>query len=484
MNLDVPEFIPQLVDVSFRADVDGNKRIYYNPDENNKKFYPTWNTGDLVSVVTDLDKDLIAPFTVTSDGTSASIHGQINRWRGKTNIYAIYPHKECAYDHNGGIFTVNISSQSIDGKVPNKDSYNKTDNAMKNAILLAKAKNVTIDTEGNIDVDNLHFRQAMSFLRFTLVHKGHELRRITLRSKNSDFYKQAKISYVDNGVKYIYDENSKTNEVYSDNIIADPSEKSIINFALFPTTVDGFELEIQTFGTDEKAHVFTKEINGNLTFKRNEFNYFSNALDLNSADDFPIYKDAYFNLKDLTWDGDIPPGNNWVIESNPTINSTEDIKNLKNAIDRAKRPITLRFPEVTDIACNSTFWSWEYLEILEFPNCKQIGVETFRNCPNLKKVVMPSLETAGINTFYDDVATQVEFIAGTNTNKPLEYGKDGKFVHGEDNKGPYKYEGTELKRVHITLANKHLYDSNQNGENSLINSTDNKPVYFGSITWQ
>ncbi len=479
MALDAPEFIPELVNVSFRADLDGKTKISYHPDANNKKFYPIWNTGDLVSVVTDLDKDLISPFTVKSDGSNASIHGKINRWRGKTNVYAIYPHKECAYDHEGGVFTVNISSQTIDGKVPNKDSHNTTDNAMKNAFLLAKAKDVTIEEDGNTDIDNLHFRQAMSFLRFTLVHEGHELRRITLRSEKSDFYEQAKISYDDNGIDYDYDKSPTTNELYSDNITADPSGTSIINFALFPTTLNGFELEIQTI-CDNKTYIFTKTVANTVDFKRNEFSYFSDDLNVNSLDCEVV---GALDLGDITDTTEPPAGNNWVIKSEEEITNNTQLWKVRNLIIKSERDISLKFVNTSMLKCNFALQA-PGLVTLELTNCKEIGNETFGGCPDLRKVILPNLEKAGVNNFYhlnQGNGEPIEFIAGTNTNKPLIYGNDGdekQMVTPES--ANFKY--LSLEKVHITLRKENFTKEEYEG-NYIKNANDDRPIYFGSITW-
>ncbi len=482
IGIPVPEFIPKLINVSFHADLNDEPWLSYHPDEKNEKFYPKWNTGDLVTVVADLDKDIIAPFTVESHGTSASMRGDITTWGDKADLNAIYPHREDAYGHKEGKFTVNISSQYINAKVPSESSHSTTDNAMNNAILLAKAPDVTIDEYTGIVIDKLFFRQAMSFIRFTLKKSDHTIVKITLKDKEAKLVTEAQISSTDTDI--IYENKKYANEVYGVVEGQDLEKETTINFALFPTTLTDPTLVIETKDKNSNSYTFTRLLPLGLELKRNMFNYFSDTLDLDS-DDFTLEKKSEaMDLDSFGHNGKAPEGNNWVIKSMPNITDPTELQFLKQTIANCQRKITLVFSDVTSLECNSTFWEWPNLERIELPNCKEIWTNTFGNCPDLKTVIMPALEKAGSHTFHtgNNLPT-VEFIAATNPGVKLEYTYGGNIWVAEPE---YKPAGFLIHRVNITLGNKYLYKSYEYGNNCFKYYIDNqeRAVYFGSMTWQ
>ncbi len=472
MTIEVPETGSDLVHVTFNVATDKSKISYDGPNGANSLFYPTWHTGDPVTVLADLATDIKAPFSITNDGSTTTLSGDISTWNEETDVYAIYPHRDDTYNFKNGKFTVNMSAQTINGVQPSAGAAS----SMPNAVLLAKLENVTNTKDNNLSSDDMFFRQAMSFLRFTLVHEGHKLRRITLKS-STGFYEQAKISLTDDGIAYDYTGVEKAEEVYSDNITSDPSGTSLINFALFPTELDDLTIEIQTISNNE-SYIYTKTIANPPLFERNKFTFFNSPLSLESFEEEVV---GAIDLGSINENTPVPAGNNWVIESSTTINQNT-VRELKNLIIRSGKKISLKFPNVTTIEGSCTLWRCPNLESLEFPDCKIIGDHTFAGCPDLKKVVMPALIQAGNYTFYDSqnpIDTEVEFIAGTKTDVHLKYGKDGTWIK----KDKPLQSGWSLSRVHITLGNVGYSSEEYRGE-FLINSVENTPVYFGSITWQ
>ncbi len=483
MGIVDPENQHEIASVSFNVNLDKTTRMWYGQDGTNKnKFIPTWNTGDQITLVANSDADIIAPFEITSVAERVIMEGKIHTWSNSANLYAIYPHREDAYSHAGGKFKHDVSTQVINTMIPNDDSHLTTCNSMQNSILLAMATDVTHDKDNGISVDNFYFRQAMSFLRFTLAESDleHEIRSISLKDDSVTFVTKAKIWQEGNEIKY-------KNLAYAKEVSAtvegqDLKGKSIINFAVFPTKLDNPILEIQTIGKDNKSYVFTKKLPSGLTFERNIFNFYGSELVLGNDDFEVIVNDAI----DVESSGNIitPAGNNWIIASDDVLTDPIKLWTLRETIANSGRKITLRFSDVKTIECDGTFWEWPNLECIELPNCEEIWSGTFGISPHLKKVVMPALKKAGSHIFHPaNNLPDVEFIAATNPGVKLEYAFGGNTHVSPNDK--YPYMGFTIERVHITLGNQHLYKSNEYGESYFRYKIDNfdKALYFGSMTW-
>ncbi len=473
-----PEFTPKIVNVSFKVAVDQKTKISYDQDED--KFNPSWIKGEQVSIVADLKKkdDITAKFKVESGGRNAILGGDISNWAGNADLYAIYPYRDDYYGHKDGVFTVKVPSQTINAKKPAAAGSLTLDDSMENSVLIAKASNARFINEDSISAKDMEFKQVMSFLRFTLVHEGHELKRITLRSKSNKFFTEANIS-VGDSVKYAYVESSKTEEIYSDNIIPDASGTSIINFALLPTKIDDLEIEIQTI-CNKESYIYTKTVDNSIDFKRNQFNYFGDALKI---DDFIEDKVGTIDFGELDWNMKVPAGNNWVFKIGDTPNS--DIKNkldiIIHIVNESKRDISMNILDLESVEINDAFTNMPDLVCIELPNCEVIGGNAFNGCNKLTKVVAPALREIGTR-FFDikEGLPEVEFIAATNPGVKLNCAYGGDDWVGEP------LVGFAYKRVHLTLGNKEMFKSDEYGDNYLKCKKEKDPhaIYFGSITWQ
>ncbi len=479
MDIIQPQVDSELVDISFQVATDKNNRMWYGPDESNKNFYPTWNTGDKVTVVADLSQDIIAPFKMQNDGYNTSLGGQINTWNKEANLYAIYPYREDSYSHDGGKFTVDMSQQTINAQMPDASSHLTTGNSMKNSVLLAMAPGVINTINEDITAENLYFRQAMSFLRFTIKEneEKYEVKRVTLKDDEANFVTKAQIWLEGDGIGY-------NNLKYSNEVSAlieaqDASGKSIINFAVFPTTLKNPILEIQAIDKDNNSYIFTRKLPANLAFERNIFNFFSSEIDLDS-EAFTSEDVTIVDLNKIGYFTEAPAGNNWVVKSDAVLNDGNKLWELKNLINKSGKDISLKFIDVTKIDLYAAFYGWENVEAMEFPICEEIADQAFARCPDLKRVVMPALRKAGVDTFFNNIPTQVEFIVATNPGVKLQYGKDGV---RKTTSNPFS-EYTVLDRVNITLGNKELYDADEYGDNYFTNSTDGQHIHFGNITWK
>ncbi len=308
MGIKDPELEPKLVDVSFEANIDKNTKMWYGPDATNSKFYPKWNIGDQVTIVVDLDVDIIDTLTVTSITEKTIMEGSIPELTTPANLHAIYPYKKDAYSHNGGKFAINASSQVINTKTANDNSHLPTDNAMSNSILIATASDVINTVDDGISVKNLYFRQAMSFLRFTLkaTEEMHTIKRIALKDTESNFITEAEIWLDADTVKYNYPKYST--EVSATIEGQDLNDATIINFALLPTTLRTPVLEIQTTDKNNNNYIFTKQLAKDLNFKRNTFNYFGKELDLLDTD-FEKEISKPINLESISPNTTPPAGN-------------------------------------------------------------------------------------------------------------------------------------------------------------------------------
>ncbi len=474
-----PQIQPETVDVSFEVGSGEPKsRIWYDQNENNQ-FEVNWNTGDLVTIVTQSQK-AGAPFTIASNGATTSLDGQIQYWNDTTTMYAIYPHRDDYYDFDGRSFLYKAEGQVINVKNVDEDSHETDCNALSNAILMSTASGLAFNESRQLNLDYMHFKQAMSFLRFTLKasDKLHTLKRITLKDTDNTFVTEAKIGMDENG-EIRYQNLKYSNQLTATFEAQDESDKAIVNFAVLPTTTKNATLEIEAVDENGVEYIFTKKLPANLEFKRNIFNFFGKEQYLGTESGFE--SEGIYDLSSFTWHSEIPKGNNWVIKSDSKI-ASHMLSNLRKKVEDSGREISLKFLNVTELDGHAAFEYWKNLKSLEFPICEVIGSNSFRGCPNLSKVVMPALRKAGMNTFFDhgrDPNQEVEFIVATNPGVKLDYAEDGGWVSG----GKYGYGANAVERVRLILGNQELYDSNDYGDDYFVFPSAPRAIFFGSVTW-
>ena len=471
-----PEQPQELVEVSLEVGVGDQKaRAWYNQNED-KLFDNNWNTGDLVLFIPQVGRagDVYNPFVVTSGGKRATIQGKVRAWSEAQTLYSIYPFRANGYEYNGENFVHDVSTQVVNVKLPDDSSHKNTDNSMKNSLLIARADDVVINGLTQ-NVDYLFFKQAMSFLRFTLgrTAKEHKLERVTIKDVENTLVTKSKVWINEKG-EVVYEYLNYSNEVTATVEAQDIEGQSVVNFAVFPTTLKNAVLEIETVDKDGAKYVFTKKLPANLTFKRNIFNYFGKELDLSMPDHFD--EGNVYELSSFTWHSKIPDGNYWIIKSGSSIKHG-DLQNLRKKIQDSGRKIALKFPDVKQITGNAAFYGWKNLAKLEFPHCEVIGNEAFRACPDLTKVVMPALRKAGKHTFYDDrgINVNVEFIAATNPGIKLVYGEDGSWKSD--------IHTCSVERVYLTLGNKDKFEDSEIGQDYLV-LPNGKRQYFGYVSWK
>ncbi len=456
-----------------------NSRIYYDQNQY-KQFEPTWNTGDQVAIVT---KNRIAgaPFTIQNDGARTSLGGQIQYWNDTTTMYAIYPHRNDYYGFDGYNFTYKAEGQVINVENSTETSHESNTNALGNAILMSVAGGAGFDEGNDLNIDYMHFKQVMSFLRFNIAAHGelHELKRVTLKDTEDTFVTEAKIRMDEQGeIRYEYLE-------YSNQLTAtiegqDDTNRAVVNFAMLPTTLKNPIMEIEAIDENGVEYIFTKKLPSNLAFKRNLFNFFSKDLYLSQESGFE--GQAVYDLSSFTWHSEIPAGNSWIIKSDSKISNVM-LPSLRKKVEDSGREISLKFINVTEIEGHAAFEYWKNLKSLEFPICEVIGSNMFRGCHSLTKVVMPALRKAGMNTFFDhgrDPNVDVEFIVATNPGVKLDYAEDGKWVSG----GKYGNGANAVERVHLTLGNQELYDSNDYGDDYFVFPSAPRAIFFGSVNWK
>ncbi len=469
-----------MVDVSFEISSGEPKgRMWYEQNEN-KKFDPKWNTGDLVSIVT-MNRVAGAPFTVESDGERAKIDGRIQYWSGETTMYAVYPHRDDYYGFDGRSFIYKADGQVINVENANETSHESNSNAMSNAIMMSKSDGTGFNESRQLNVGHMHFKQVMSFLRFTLAANGelHELKRVTLKDTDNTFVTEAKIRMDESGEIH-YDNLKYSNQLTATVEAQDETNRAIVNFALLPTTLKNAIIEIEAVDENGVEYIFTKNLPSNLAFTRNNFNFFGKELYLAPESGFKA--EGVYDLSSFTWHSEIPEGDSWIIKSPSTISSSM-MHNLRKKVEDSKRLISLKFIDVAEIEGHAAFEYWKNLKSLELPICEEIGSNSFRGCHSLTKVVMPALRKAGMNTFFDhgrDPNVEVEFIVATNPGVKLDYAEDGKWVSG----GKYGNGANAVERVHLIMGNQELYESNQYGDDYFKFPSAPRPIFFGSITWK
>ncbi len=454
-------------------------RIYYDQNKNNQ-FVPKWNTGDKVAIVTK-NRQAGAPFVMNNNGGKTSLEGQIQYWNDTTTMYAVYPYRDDYYGFDGSSFLYKADGQVINVENSDEDSHESNTNALTNAILISKSAAVGFDQSGDLNVGHIYFKQVMSFLRFTLVspNKLHKLNRVTLKDVENTFVTEAKIKMDESG-EIRYDNLKYSNQLTATITSQDESNKAIVNFALLPTTIKNAILEIEAVDENGNEYIFTKELPANLAFTRNNFNYFSKDLYLNSDSGFKA--EGVYDLSSFTWHSEIPAGNSWIIKS-PSKISNVLMTNLRKKVEDSGREISLKFIDVKELEGHAAFEYWKNLKSLELPICEEIGSNSFRGCHSLTKVVMPALRKAGMNTFFDhgrDPNVEVEFIVATNPGVKLDYAEDGGWVSG----GKYGYGSNAVERVHLIMGNQELYDSNQYGDDYFVFPSAPRAIFFGSITWK
>ncbi len=254
-----------MVDVSFEVlSGESKARLYY--EQNATQFFPKWNTGDLVTVVTQ-NRRAGAPFMMTNNGEETFLGGKIQYWNDTTTLYAIYPHRDDYYEFDGRSFLYKAEGQVVNVEGSNDNSYESNSNALDNVILMASTAGVGFDDGGVLSTGSMSFKQAMSFLRFTLVAPGelHKLKRVTLRDTENTFVTEAKIRMDKDGeIHYDYLK-------YSDKLTAtiksqDESNRATVNFALLPTTTKNPVLEIEAIDENGVEYIFTRSLLSNLVF--------------------------------------------------------------------------------------------------------------------------------------------------------------------------------------------------------------------------
>ncbi len=485
--VDVPDLDEEgeIVTVSFGVRSEQrNTRMWY--DQNGQgKFDVKWNKDDSIAII-GYRKGYVtrkARFDADREGAVSVISGDIVTWYEDRDLLAIYPYRDDLYSHRDGVFTHSAENQLINLRVSSPTSGENTQNSMSNSILLSKAKGARFDNliSQELNVDHLHFKQAMSFLRFTVTDSvcDYKLNKMWLWDTTNSFVTQSKLWLDDNAVMN-YEETKSSSIVTATFEKQDIEGQAIINFALFPTTLSNAILCIQAEDGDGKKHFFFKKLPSSLEFKRNIFNYFGTVLNLDRSADFTKVSNIY-HLDAFTATSPIPEEDEWVILSNSVI-SASDLDHLNNKIANAGRGISLKFLTVTEIKGDRAFAEVDNLAVVELPHCEKIGDYTFWHCPKLKKVVMPALGKAGVWTFDDNIddLPYVEFIVATNPGVKLEYGGDG-----TKDQILNRYR---LERVLLTIGNKSLYEE-EIGDDYIIFEkgflNPGRRQYFrGEINWQ
>ncbi len=488
MGGNMPDPKPELVRVSFQAmsGDDLSKSWYDYEEEGGGRFYHTWNVGDKVTVFADGINS--ATFTAKEAGRTTTIDGDLAEWNGGKNLYAVHPHRDDCYRYKSDKgFLFKAGDQVIDLA----SGENKLSDSEYNSFLIASAKDVhyTEDDNGGKDIDlsSLYFRQAMSYFKIDLVGlDGYTLKsvRIEDQDKQVSLIKDARIVIAEGGDNdgFIYDAKGYSQRLDANIINHTEGSDATIYFALFPTTLKNTRLEIRATdkeGVDSKFRMKLPEI----TFKRNEFRYYPNGLDLSV--DFEQSKVK--TISEVIANG-IPSDGVLTLEITELDASTPGFDDLKKEIegewylDIFATKVTLKFPDLQKVEGEMLFQWVRNLKAVEMPLVKEIGDQTFQDCRDLERVYMPALEKAGMWTFDDQRHENkvVEFIAATDPGIVLQFGLDG--TEGGNTK-------CTNSRVKLTLGNKELYSGREN-DNSITLYGKTKKGYgdivhtFKSINWQ
>ncbi len=473
MGGNAPESKPEIVKVSFQTGSGDQKtKIWYGQE--GSQFKANWLVGDKVSIVNSGFKqsDALDPFEAQSDGEAPRIEGELASWTGERTLYAVHPHKDDYYGFNGSVFTYKSEDQVID--VNSDQGVNSQ--SVNNELLLAVADKATFeDGEGGkkvLAVNDLFFKQAMSFLRFEIggLPSGCTLQSVRITEIGCNLINKSEISIVPDGDKgdIKYNNIKQSGKLIAEIVNHKPGDNAIINLALVPTKLIDPVLTIRAKDEAGKEYKYTKQL-PTLDFIRNRFNYYSTPL-MVGTDDFD--EERVYSIADIV-KGDLPADGNVTLNTTELNEGTQGFDTLKLKIKASKVPVRLKFPDLEKVEGKNLFEKLPNLKVVEMPYVREIGDETFQECPQLDSVYMPALEKAGIWTFDDDDGLKdktVVFVAATNPGIKLTYGKDG-------SRNGLSSDYT-VSRVTLVIGNKESY---RHGTD-YINFTGGKQ-YFGKIMW-
>ncbi len=299
-----PEPEEELVQVSFQAySGEVENKSWYDHDKDNDKFYHTWKEGDEVNVIVidpealDLTDIRKKAFEAKSSGRSTQLKGYLKAWDEKRTLYAVHPHRTDFYDfqscaENEG-FLIEANKQVVD--LASKDA--EVSKSRCNSLLIAVEENVSFkkdaDNKVDIDLDDLYFRQAMSYFKIDLTGlEGYTLNSVRIKKKGgrNTLLKNARISINEEDEKgqepFIYTPEKTGQDIAAyDNALLAEVENHIqgtdatIYFALFPATLEDTYLVVRVADCNEKTYDFRMDL-PTIEFKRNKFSYYPQPLNL------------------------------------------------------------------------------------------------------------------------------------------------------------------------------------------------------------
>ncbi len=289
MSDHLSESMPEIVKVSLQINSgEQDTKIWY--EQNGNQFIPIWSKGDQITVLTEdfnSKTDHVIPFEAQSTSTNPLIDGEIAAWEGEKTIYAIHPHRDDYYSFVDGKFIYRADQQVVDVDAA-QDSKSQSVN---NALFLAISENASFeegeDGEKELNLNDLSFKQAMSFLRFEiggLESIGCTLDNVRISTDKKELITKAEISIEksDKGDVVVCNTIKASSKLTAIIKRHNSGDNAIINIALIPTTLTNPVLTIKGTTEDGKECKFVKQL-PTLKFDRNNFMYFSKPLVVGSG---------------------------------------------------------------------------------------------------------------------------------------------------------------------------------------------------------
>lgn len=158
-------FYPEKMEVTINGGIENKlTKLLYVPTVDSTSYHFSWSASDQVSLIINDNSPYNTnnEFIVTTADIFSPMYGTVTEWKGKCNIYALYPYKKNGYHLTG---SSDNKSLAISADLQQISTENNKD-WINNGLMVAHLKSVACDS---LLFQTLRFEQTMCFLKLLVI---------------------------------------------------------------------------------------------------------------------------------------------------------------------------------------------------------------------------------------------------------------------------------------------------------------------------
>lgn len=159
-------FYPEKRDVTINGGIENiNTKLSYITTLDSTIFHFSWSANDQVSLIINDNSpnNTNNEFIVTTADIYSPMYGTVTEWKGKCNIFAVYPYNSEGYSLIGRADNKSLSISADSQQI----SVGNGNDRIHNGLLVAYLKSVACDS---LLSQTLRFEQTMCFIQFLVIN--------------------------------------------------------------------------------------------------------------------------------------------------------------------------------------------------------------------------------------------------------------------------------------------------------------------------